>query len=80
MWYQFGPYEAYYNVGRYEEIVALADATLKPTGDLEESYYYKGLALERLGQMDRAREAFQAALRYNAHYVAAQQALAQLGS
>jgi tetratricopeptide (TPR) repeat protein len=79
MWYQFGPYEAYYHVGRFEEIVALADATLKPTGDLEESYYYKGMALERMGRLAEAREAFQLALKYNSHYLEAQQALAQLG-
>lgn len=77
LWYQFGPYEAYYRVGRYQEIVALADATLKPTGDLEESYYYKGLALEKLGRTDQARTAFQTALKYNSNYHAAQQALAQ---
>lgn len=80
LWYQFGPYEAYYNVGRYDEIVALADATLKPTGDLEESYYYKGLALQKLGRTDQARQAFQLALKYNPNYLAAQQALAELGS
>lgn len=80
MWYQFGPYDAYYNVGRYDEIVALADATLKPTGDLEESYYYKGLALQKLGRTDEARAAFQLALKYNSNYLAAQQALAELGS
>lgn len=80
MWYQFGPYDAYYNVGRYDEIVALADATLKPTGDLEESYYYKGLALQKLGRTDEARAAFQLALHYNPNYLAAQQALAELGS
>lgn len=78
MWYQFGPYEAYYRVGRYEEIIALADATLKPTGDLEESYYYKGLALQQLGRIDDAREAFQTAVRYNANYLAAQEALTGL--
>lgn len=80
LWYQFGPYEAYYHAGRYDEIIALADATLKPTGDLEESFYYKGLALQKLGRNDEARAAFQQALRYNANYVAAQQALAELGS
>lgn len=78
MWYQFGPYEAYLNSGRYQEIVALADATLKPTGDLEESYYYKGLALKKLGRIEQAREAFQTALRYNSNYQAAQQALKEL--
>lgn len=27
LWYQFGPYEAYYQVGRYEDIITLADVT-----------------------------------------------------
>ncbi len=79
MWYQFGPYEAYYRVGRYEEVIALADATLKPTGDLEESYYYKGLAFQKLGRSEQARAAFEEALRYNANYRAARQALKELG-
>jgi len=78
LWYQFGPYEAYYRVGRYEEVIALADATLKPTGDLEESYYYKGLALEKLERTDEARAAFELALKYNANYQAARRALAAL--
>lgn len=75
LWYQFGPYEAYLESGRYDEVIALADATLKPTGDLEESYYYKGRALEKLGQRSEARAAFERALEYNAHYQAARQAL-----
>lgn len=78
MWYQFGAYEAYYQTGRYEEILALADATLKPTGDLEESYYYKGLALQKLGRVNEAREQFLLALKYNSNYLAAQQALQDL--
>ncbi|MBI4675838.1 MAG: C39 family peptidase [Chloroflexi bacterium] len=78
MWYQFGPYEAYYRVGRYEEVIALADTTLKPSGDLEESYYYKGLALEKLGRTAEARAAFETALRYNANYQAARRAFAAL--
>lgn len=80
LWYQFGPYDAYYHSARYEEIIALADATLKPTGDLEESYYYKGLALQKLGRLAEARDAFQLARKYNSHYLEAQQALAELGS
>ncbi|MCG3140637.1 MAG: hypothetical protein HDKAJFGB_01714 [Anaerolineae bacterium] len=75
LWYQFGPYEAYLQVGRYDELVALADATLRPTGDLEESYYYKGRALAKLGRSADARAAFELALHYNAHYDAARQAL-----
>ena len=29
LWYQFGPFQAYYEVGRHEEVIALADATIK---------------------------------------------------
>lgn len=79
MWYQFGPYQAYLQVGRNEEVIALADATLEPTGDLEESYYYKALALSRLGRVDDARQALEQALRFNPNYVAAQVALKELG-
>ena len=78
LWYQFGPYEAYYRVGRYQEVVALADATQKGIGDLEEAYYYKGLALEKLGQVDAARASFQLALKYNPNYQAAQEALKEV--
>lgn len=79
LWYQFGPYKAYYQTGRYQELAALADATLKPTGDLEESYYYKGLALEKLGRGAEARNMFQVALKFNPNYIAPLQALKELG-
>jgi hypothetical protein len=78
LWYQFGPFEAYLQVGRFDEVVALADATLKPASDLEESYYYKGLALEKLGQPTQARAQFLLALHYNKNYTDAQLELEQL--
>lgn len=79
LWYQFGPYEAYTQVGRYDEVIALADATLKPTGDLEESYYYKAVALFKLGKTDDARRELESALKYNPNYNAAREALKNLG-
>ena len=75
LWYQFGPYEAYLQSGRYDETLALATATLKPTGDLEESYYYQGRALEKMGRLLEARAAYARALDYNANYTAARRAL-----
>jgi tetratricopeptide (TPR) repeat protein len=66
-------------VGRNEEVIALASATLEPTGDLEESYYYKALALARLGRGEEARQALDQALRFNPNYAAAQHALKELG-
>jgi tetratricopeptide (TPR) repeat protein len=54
LWYQDGPYAAYYHTGRYQDIVNLAHSTLinvdKPV--LEETYYWRGMAKSALG--DRA--------------------------
>jgi tetratricopeptide (TPR) repeat protein len=75
LWYQFGPYIAYLQTGRYDEVIALSDATLRVVADLEESHYYKGLALRALGHGDAARREFEAALRYNHNYQDAQRAL-----
>lgn len=54
LWYQDGPYAAYFHTGRYQDVINLAHATLvnvdKPV--LEETYYWRGMAKEALG--DRA--------------------------
>jgi tetratricopeptide (TPR) repeat protein len=75
MWYHFSPYEAYLHVGRYDEVIALADALLSKTDDLEEAHYYKGLALRALSRPEEARREFETALRYNSNYREAQKAL-----
>ncbi len=75
IWYQFGPYEAYYAVGRYEDVIALADETLRIAGNLEESYYWRGRARQALGDIDGARADFQAALRYHEGWTPALDAL-----
>jgi tetratricopeptide (TPR) repeat protein len=79
MWYQFGPYEAYLKTARYDEVISLANATLKVSNDLEESHYYKGLALNAEGKTSEARTEYLAALQYNKNFALAQQALAALG-
>jgi tetratricopeptide (TPR) repeat protein len=79
LWYQFGPYEAYYQVGRYDDVLALADDTLAKNDQSEEAYYYKGLVYLARDQEDQARRHFKAALGRNPHYTAAQQALDALG-
>ncbi len=66
-WYQFTPLEAYYAVGRYQEVIDLSTAVLKSTGGHEESYYYLGLALQATGQPG-ATEQFRAALAYNPNF------------
>ncbi len=76
LWYQFGPFEAYLKLGRHSEVISLADSLLRVSDDLEESHYYKGLALRAQGQTENARREFQAALRYNKNYAGALRALA----
>lgn len=74
LWYQFTPFEAYYSVGRYQDVFDLADATARITGGLEEAYYYRGLALQAMGQPG-AEADFQAALEYNPNFTPAAEAL-----
>jgi tetratricopeptide (TPR) repeat protein len=74
LWYQFTPFEAYYAVGRYQDVLDLTAATIDGTGGLEEAYYYRGLALQATGQTG-PKEAFEAALAYNPNYAPAHKAL-----
>lgn len=74
LWYQFTPFEAYYAVGRFQDVLDLAEATISNSGGLEEAYYYKGLALHALG-LPGAEEALQDALDYNPNFSAAQVAM-----
>lgn len=78
LWYQFGPYESYYAVGRYDDVVSLANATLATAGNLEESYYWRGKARLAQGDVNGARSDFRAALRYHDGWSQALEALAQL--
>lgn len=54
MWYQTGPYFAYYYSGRYQDVINLANATFNTVGDdvLEESWYWRGMAQIALGNTD----------------------------
>jgi hypothetical protein len=51
MWYQTGPYWAYYYSGRYQDVINLSTTTLDAMSEpvLEESYYWRALAREALG-------------------------------
>jgi predicted double-glycine peptidase len=75
MWYQFGPYEAYYAQGRYDEVIALSNATLANADNLEESFYWRGRAQAALGNADAARSDYETALRLNSNFAPARQEL-----
>ncbi|RMG95294.1 MAG: hypothetical protein D6706_12260 [Chloroflexi bacterium] len=77
VWYQFRPYIAYMKVGRYEDMIALADATLATQGgrNVEETYLYKGHALAFMGDAQGAIAAYRQALKLNPNFYPAQWAL-----
>jgi tetratricopeptide (TPR) repeat protein len=78
LWYQFGPYEAYYHVGRYDDVLLLTETTLKDRPYFEESFYYRGLAEAALGNIPAARENLEQAYALNPNYTPANLALGEL--
>jgi tetratricopeptide (TPR) repeat protein len=79
LWYQFGPFPAYYHVGRYDEVIALADATLAVTQHVEELHYWRAMALAAKGETPSARAALERALKLRPDYPEAAKALQELG-
>jgi hypothetical protein len=78
--YQFGPYIAYFNQGRFQDVIDLAEATLYRTNKAEESMLWRGWARYRLGDLRGAIEDFRAALVVNPNYLDAQYALDFVGA
>ncbi|MBL1130693.1 MAG: tetratricopeptide repeat protein [Chloroflexi bacterium] len=78
LWYQFQPYEAYLAVGRTEDVLTLANATLSSGGGQEEAYYYRGLAYLAQGNPAQARLDFEQAIAWNPTFTTAQEALAAM--
>ncbi len=72
LWYQFGPYEAFFLAGRYTDVTALAEATLATTPFVEEAYYWRALASAAQGNTPAAAEDLALIMTYNAHFFAVQ--------
>ena len=77
LWYQFRPYTAYMKVGRYDEMITLANAVFATQGgrNVEETYLYRGHALLFAGDMVGARADYEKALELNENFYPAQWAL-----
>jgi tetratricopeptide (TPR) repeat protein len=82
MWYQTGPYFAYFYSGRYYDVLDLATRTLnnmsKPT--LEESFYWRGMAKAALGDTAGAIEDFRASLKWHPNFAPSLYQLQLLGA
>jgi tetratricopeptide (TPR) repeat protein len=82
LWYQTGPYFAYFYAGRYWDVLNLADATLnnmQSEKNIEETYYWRGMAKAALGDTTGASEDYQTALKYHPGFEPATYQLEQLG-
>jgi hypothetical protein len=67
MWYQTGPYWAYYYSGRYQDVINLATQTLDAMSQpvLEESYYWRALARLALSDSKGAIKDLRSSLEYH---------------
>ncbi len=77
LWYEFRPYLAYMKVGRYDDMIELADVVLEMQGgrNVEETYLYKGHALLFQGDVAAAAAAYEQALQLNENFYPAEIAL-----
>jgi tetratricopeptide (TPR) repeat protein len=79
LWYQIGPYPAYFHAGRYQDVVNLAGDTLKVQDRLEEAWYWRGRARFALGDTEGAVQDLRTALVVHPGYDPALQELARIG-
>jgi len=82
MWFQTGPYKAYYYTNRFADVINLANTTLNDTiaePVLEESLYWRGQAYYMAGQTNLAVKDYRAALKVHPKWIPAMQALQDLG-
>ena len=82
MWYQTGPYFAYFYGGRYHDVIDLATRTLanmsKPA--LEESFYWRGMAKAALGDTSGAIADYRASLKLHPDFEPSSYQLKLLGA
>ena len=68
LWYQTGPYFAYFYTQRFWDVLYLADGTLnamQSERNLEESYYWRAMAKAALGDTQGATQDFLSSLEYH---------------
>jgi tetratricopeptide (TPR) repeat protein len=81
LWYQTGPYFAYYYTGRYQDVIDLANFAFKHEYEkvLEESLYWRGMAELALGDTKAAIADFRKAVKAHPGFIPAVEQLNALG-
>jgi tetratricopeptide (TPR) repeat protein len=78
LWYQFGPLEAFNQVGRYQQVLDITNTVIANAGELEEARLQRGVAYLGLGDPVAARAEIEKALAANPRYERAAVALQSL--
>ncbi len=82
MWYQFGPYEAFFRTGRFDDMIAIVRQNQNDGGGhfVEETWYYLGMAREGRGEFDKALQNYDSALSLNPNFSPARTAKERLAA
>jgi len=70
LWYQTGPYFAYYHSGRYYDALNLANTTIITANEpaIEESWYWQAMAKSALGDIDGAISDYRTSLEWHPEF------------
>jgi hypothetical protein len=84
LWYQTGPFLAYFYTGRYNDVIVKAtqnsiDLVRDDVPALEESYYWRGMAEIQLGEKQKGIDDFDTCLKYHTGFMPCVIALNDLG-
>lgn len=81
LWYQTGPYFAYFYTGRYYDVINLADTTINALSEpaIEESFVWRARAKAALGDTSGAIDDLRTALKWHTNFAPALQELNALG-
>ena len=77
-WYQYGPFESYFQIGRYDDVLSLVKINQNNSRELEETYYWQGRVHQAQGNRQRASASYLRALGYNPNFDEARRALESL--
>jgi hypothetical protein len=83
LWYETGPYFAYYYTGRYYDVLSLATTAIEAALDepaIEESFYWRGMAKSALGDTSGAIADFRESLKYHPDFDPSLSQLSLLGA
>ncbi len=81
VWYETGPYYAYYYTGRYYDLINLANITIASTKEpyFEETYYWKAMAEAALQEYDNAKKDLNECLQLHKNFEPCQKLLTDIG-